>query len=1254
MDLAAQGNEHSVESKMPESTNNHGTALSDGSQRISLGTAAATSLPPSSPVSSPLSAEQRDGTSSTQGPQELQNSPSRRTPSSSSIQRIKTPTLKQRTSLSSLHSVGNATPPRSPALKRTSSNLASSSSPNSGAKSDLSATAEEPPLPNMTAASIARDFFGREFGIHHDGASDSINSKTVVVLQDNCYGHRYSRPRTSRAGLSSIVERPERIHASILGLAAAYVRLGGRHAEGHSPPHPKRTTKSSPPFKIYKTKRRLPLNSQAAINIHGLKWMNELKAMCEAAETKLAMTGKELTRPTSSEQTNGDIRMEKPKLHEGDLYLCSGSLEALEGALGGVCEGIDAVFDESCTKRAFVCIRPPGHHCSADYPSGFCWLNNVHVGIGHAALTHNLTHAAIIDFDLHHGDGSQSITWAHNTRIASLPKNTPMSKKTAIGYFSLHDINSYPCEMGDEEKVRNASLCLENAHGQTIWNVHLQPWKTEAEFWSLYEKRYMVLLSKARLFLRSYTNRLRSNPIHPQPKAAIFLSAGFDASEWESSGMQRHQVNVPTDFYARFTQDVVRLAEEDGLGVDGRVISVLEGGYSDRALMSGVLSHLSGLTSNHQPPAVRPSSNGLGQDMARRLGGLHINGQVDRNVADADEHVTESFDAKWWAVDRLEEIENLVNPPAPAAAPKKQRPIVPPTYSSTTQSFSAKVITPPAGRRSLSGSTSYFHSAQWSGSQIPEQPPPPVGWAVAAHELSKLLIPSDRQTKSCKPEELNAEASRARKARHSTIGLPLEVPTATTTADAVPNGKRMQLRDRTGKAPKYASDEEEDKPKSKANRRRTVAHPALLIESSEDAPAKQMDTSPKKPAVSRGRRISAASSMTFTSGENTYEKNADSLSVSQPRKEPLVVRKIRLPSETRSDAPRPKPARKPPPVPRVPSAYSTVMNPAPSVPQENKTVLAKDPDPKSQDIDGLASGMKKMSIKLNMPSKEVQEANEAKQKPMARGRPKAMAPKTVRPAQAKTTADSGRTASVKVITDDIRNKELDQASEKAEGQGLPTGARPLPTLQSEAPATEAVAQHSRPSATRDTTFSHTDPHVNMTAAKDANVPPTSFAAPSAPASPALVASSMPVDAPHADQHMPDLPQSPERDHNLSPTSQHSIDQESNTMAQSPTPSTPKRTRHDLPVFSAHSPIFFGKPKSGVSNTDAALSADASAGKSEPATPSMQLNGSGAEPRGTVAVTNQQGIGSVPADSKAEQLAEASIWDVPETPELRHR
>ena len=1257
--IAAQAKEHSVDSDMPESTNSDGTALSDGLERLSLGTAAATALPASSLVSSPLRPKQRNGPSSTPGTQEPQKSPLRRTPSASSVsnnERTKTPTLQKRTSLSSLHSAGGMTPPRSPAIRRTVSNQASSTFPSGATKFELPATAEEPPPPTMTSASIARDCFERELEIHRGESGDVIDPKTVVVLQDNCYGHRYSRPRTSRAGLSSIVERPERIHASILGLATAYVRLGGRHAEGRSPLHPKRNPKAPTPFKVHKTRRTLPLNSQAAINIHGLQWMNELRTMCDAAETRLALNGKELMRPTLSEQASGNAKMEKPKLHEGDLYLCSESLEALEGALGGVCEGIDAVFDESNIKRAFVCIRPPGHHCSADYPSGFCWLNNVHVGIGHAALTHGLTHAAIIDFDLHHGDGSQSITWAHNARVASLPKNTPISKKTTIGYFSLHDINSYPCEMGDEEKVRNASLCLENAHGQTVWNVHLQPWKTEADFWRLYEERYVVLLSKARTFLRLHTDRFRQSPMHPQPKAAIFLSAGFDASEWESPGMQRHQVNVPTDFYARFTRDVVRLAEEEGLGVGGRVISVLEGGYSDRALMSGVLSHLGGLTLTEWPSPLRPTSNGLGQDMARRLGSLNINGQVNRNGEDADEQPMETFDSNWWALAQLEEIENLVDPPAPAAAPKKQRHAVPPTYSSTTQSFSAKVVSPPAGRRSLSGSASYFNSVQSSAPRIPEQPPPPVGWATAAHELSKLLIPSDRETKSCKPEELNAEASRARKARHSTIGLPAEIPVAAPTTDAPTDGKRMQLRERTTKAPKYASEEEEDKPISKANRRRTIADPALLAEGAEIVPAKRVRASPTKLAQPRNRRVSAASSTTSMNGERAFETNMDSSTMNQPRKDPLVVKKTRIPSETRSEAPRPKAVRKPPPVPRVPSSYSAVPDPTPPVAEVDQASLTTKHGSKNLDIDNLASGMKKMSLKLNLPQREVQEAKEAKQKPVARGRPKSTAPKIARLAQTKKTANVGKTASVDEATDRIRNSEPGQGSKSVEEHRLPTMDHSSPAMQSQSrpaepippPAPRLEAQ----TATPNFTFSQAAPCAQPTAATDPHVQPMSFAAPTAPAIPAPIASYMPMEAPPAEDAMPIRPPSPKKDHGTPMMPPSSTDQTSNAIAHSPPPSTPKRTRHDLPVFSATSPIFFGKSNDAASSIDKTPGANAFARDEQLATPSAQLTGVSTAPQEGEMSTNQPQSGSAATDSKLQKLPEASIWDVPDTPESR--
>lgn len=1019
----------SSEHSRPTSSMSQSTSHDDGGllplagqRRLSTGTAATTPLPPSSPIDSHIGESQNSQTLSPSNLSQPLNKTLRKTPSASSLgrnERSTTPILHKRLSITSLNGASSITPPRSPAFRRVSSTQSVLSS-DMRSRSGLFAPPEEPVDVPVTAASVARDFFQRELEAHHGVKGTSIDSEIVVILQDNCYGHRFSRPRTSKASLSTIVERPERIHASILGLATAYVWLGGRHAEGTTAPHPNpdMITIPSVPFRIHKTTRTLSLNSPAATTIHGGKWMDELRNMCESAELKLASNGKELARSPTAKTAGGNLNSDatpRRELHEGDLYLCSGSLSALEGALGGVCEGVDAVFAEnSSTKRAFVCIRPPGHHCSADYPSGFCWLNNVHVGISHASLMHGLTHAAIIDFDLHHGDGSQAITWEHNSRISSLPKNTRV-KKTAIGYFSLHDINSYPCEMGDEDKVRNASLCLENAHGQSIWNVHLQPWKSDAEFWDLYEDRYSIILSKARAFLKSTTERFRSTPNLPTPKAAIFLSAGFDASEWESPGMQRHQVNVPTDFYARFTRDVVALADEEGIGVDGRVISVLEGGYSDRALMSGVLSHISGLTTT-PVPEKQDMKNGLAREMSLRLGNLNLNGGGSSGDTSSQLSSTETYDPRWWALARLEEIENKVKPPAPAvSATKKSRNAYPPTYTSSTQSYTAKIVPPTQTRRSLSGSNANGSSLTSISSRPPTPPPPPpppaVDWATAAHELSKLLIPLDRQTRSCQPEELNAEASRARKDRHSVIGLPIDVP--------APEG-RMQLRDRRTKPPpKYVSDEEEDdRPVSRSSRRKTMANVVSLNQELQNlAPgSSQAGAGGLEPRQPARRRVSVASSISSLNSERVPSLGVIAGIKGASQQDQITVRKTRAPGNSLAEA-KPRVIRKPAPGSRMPSGSGVISEPkkpsttksssvttsiaAPSsssLPIEDREVLATRKDLKNLDVDVLTSGMKKMSIKLNLPSKEEQEAREAARltKP-TRGRPKSAVTKTRNP-----------------------------------------------------------------------------------------------------------------------------------------------------------------------------------------------------------------------------------------------------------------
>ena len=1077
-------------------------------------------------------------------------------------------------------------------------------------RSSLSAPPEEPAGVPITAASVAQDFFQRELEAHHGINGTPADSEIVVILQDNCYGHRFSRPRTSKAGLSTIVERPERIHASILGLATAYVWLGGRHADGTTAPHPNPNIDTIPyvPFRIHKTARTLSLNSPAATSIHGGKWMDELRIMCETAESKLALNGKELVRPPTGKPAGGNLNSDAApprKLHEGDLYLCSGSLGALEGALGGVCEGVDAVFAEnSSTKRAFVCIRPPGHHCSADYPSGFCWLNNVHVGISHASLMHGLTHAAIIDFDLHHGDGSQAITWEHNFRISSLPKNT-RAKKTAIGYFSLHDINSYPCESGDEDKVRNASLCLENAHGQSIWNVHLQPWKSDAEFWDLYEDRYVIILSKARAFLKSTMQRFRSTPNLPTPKAAIFLSAGFDASEWESPGMQRHQVNVPTDFYARFTRDVVALANEEGTGVDGRVISVLEGGYSDRALMSGVLSHISGLTTAPLPEKHN-MRNGLAREMSLRLGKLNLDGGEPSGVASSHANSTETYDPRWWALARLEEIENKVNPPASAVpAPKKSRNAYPPTYTSSTQSYTAKIVSPLQSRRSLSGSNTNVSSLPSISSRPPTPPPPSVDWATAAYELSKLLIPTNRQTRSCQPEELNAEASRARKDRNSVIGLPPEMP--------APEG-RMQLRDRrTRPPPKYVSDdeEEEERPLSRSSRRKTMANVVSLNQELQSLPpgSSQAGAGKMEPRQAARRRVSVASSISSLNSERVPSLSVIADMKEASRQDQITVRKTRAPgnplAEAKSGVMKKPPAssritsgpgatsesRKPPTTKPSTATSSTAM--PSSFPAEDRELSAARKDLKNSDVDLLTSGMKKMSIKLNLPTKEEQEAREAARliKPSTRGRPKSGVTKPRNPREPAKAKQNQTKSSIAEATTVKANEELPTTSQETQIKLLnpePTTIKPVSTT---IPQAMSESSATTPLQAID---SQASSHFIYEATLPVDYPPPprpleeekikSDITPSAPSSllspdGGLIPTSNPAMANNYNPGAP-IPGSNPKNLNSPPLPSITLAHESSPppLQKSPAPKDPnqkhKYAQHPLPVFTSTSPLTF--------------------------------------------------------------------------------
>lgn len=902
---------HPVDSQNNQPTMDQSSDLTDSLNRLTLANAAATPLPSSPSLLSPEDATPRTALASTPAP--------RHTPSSSSLRderRKSTPTLHKRPSAASLRSVSNNGPPSplADSSRRSSTNLAGSPT---GAASPAKmpqrlAFPPEPQLP--TAASIAAEHFQKEVDLHQ---VVDLKSKTAVIIHDACYGHRFSRPRTSKNYLSQIVERPERIRACVLGISAAYVRLGRRHAGDLHAPRPDLDVHMlpPPPFQIRKTSRKLALSDSAVTNVHGTQWMTDLKSMCDVAESRLALVGKELVKPPGPDgQTNG------PSLHEGDLYLCSESLKAFEGALGGICEGIDTVFGPGPTKRAFVCIRPPGHHCSADWPSGFCWINNVHIGISYAALNHGLTHAAILDIDLHHGDGSQEITWHHNYKASTAPRNAAPHKKTAIGYYSLHDINSYPCESGDFDKVRNASVCLDGAHGQSIWNVHLGTWETEDQFWALYQTKYLVLLEKARKFLREQTQRLSTNLTGPRPKAAIFISAGFDASEWESTGMQRHKVNVPTEFYARFTADVVRMSQEEGLGVDSRVISVLEGGYSDRALMSGVLSHISGLGSESV-------DNSLASAMSSGMNLSEPNSDPQRPSAHTE------YDKEWWSSSMLDEVEALVYP-----APKPIKGERSSTLYKETDSFKAKKV-------NIMERKSFSSPGMGTRPIIP--PPPEVGWATATHELSKILIPEHRQTKSCRPEELNAEASRQRRDRQVALDGGIN-PAIVPPPPEVPNTEeKRHLRVRKTKSPTPYSPRPAT-PRQQAmrnkNRRRTIDANELPDPSRESSPS-----------VDASRRKSSAPAPTSHDMTSTIDENSADKAPATPSKSPTKPTARKTSGGSRAGTPRRTASpRKAPPVPRVPTSYM------PSKLSEGASAAQDD------SMEKLTSGLQR--VKLTMPN----------------------------------------------------------------------------------------------------------------------------------------------------------------------------------------------------------------------------------------------------------------------------------------------
>lgn len=189
---------------------------------------------------------------------------------------------------------------------------------------------------------------------------------------------------------------------------------------------------------------------------------------------------------------------------------------------------------------------------------------------------------------------------------ANSPKGkgkVPRKRPLKVFYGSLHDILSFPCETGDPQLVANASVRLA-AHDQHICNVHIKPYNSAAHFHTEVYPTYQADLFGAA------TQFCKATSADPT-KTLIVISAGMDACELEYTSMSRHHRRVPVSFYNRFARDVMSFAADPETFAPPqssssrqpvqpkpipRVVSILEGGYSDAALMSGTASLLQGLS----------------------------------------------------------------------------------------------------------------------------------------------------------------------------------------------------------------------------------------------------------------------------------------------------------------------------------------------------------------------------------------------------------------------------------------------------------------------------------------------------------------------------------------------------------------------------------------------------------------------------------------------------------------------------------
>jgi acetoin utilization deacetylase AcuC-like enzyme len=223
---------------------------------------------------------------------------------------------------------------------------------------------------------------------------------------------------------------------------------------------------------------------------------------------------------------------------DADTIATADTYDTARLAAGGVMNAIDSVVSGE-TDNAFALVRPPGHHAQASEAAGFCIFNNIAIGARHALARQGMERVLIVDWDLHHGNGTQDIFY----------------EDRQVLYCSTHQSPAYPGTGGLHETGKGVGL------GYTI-NVPLHPGADDAFYVRVFRE---IICPVARMF-------------RPQ---VILVSAGFDIYIGDPLG----EMKVTPEGFACLTRVLLNLADEC---CDGRLVLVLEGGYNVQGLAKSV------------------------------------------------------------------------------------------------------------------------------------------------------------------------------------------------------------------------------------------------------------------------------------------------------------------------------------------------------------------------------------------------------------------------------------------------------------------------------------------------------------------------------------------------------------------------------------------------------------------------------------------------------------------------------------------